>query len=338
MFAGRGGLGALFCRGGFLVLAALGLCACGQSEEAMRTRVDEAAARLNQALVRAKADVVRLRDDAQRLLADPDKLANAGKPDPQTHRFFGSEGVYFKHVDDGGCGLWASGFTPVGPEVLKLIALVETLEPEIADLVKKDELITQSYLLSTSNFGIFFPYLDSAAIFPPRLDFSETYAPFYETAPDHNPERREVWVKPYLDATGKGFMITVSSPIYAWDVFQGVAGGDIGAADIKETFLDHERAQAILTEGLIPLAVTEKCAALLGLHDLSRFSYLEGVSKDIYAPEEYSLIQRGGDAAILGKRLAREKSFEWKTGGGAFNVYAAPVTETGWLIVEIIEH
>lgn len=325
------------CLPGILILAVLVLSACGRGETALRKRVDATAARLDQALVQAKAEVVRLRDAAARLLADPEKLAAAGTPNPKTHRFFGSEGVYFKHVDDGGCALWASGHTPVGADVLRKIALLETLEPEIADMVKRKGLTAQAYLLSSDNFALFSPYLDSAAIFPPRVDFNEAYAPFYEAAPGHNPERKEVWLKPYLDATGKGFMTSVSSPVYARDVFQGVAGGDVVAADVKEAFLDPERAQAILTRELIPLAMTDKFAAALGLHDLSKFSYLKGVDKDVYAPEAYALSQRGGDAAILGERLAREKSFEWKTGGGTFDVYAATIPETGWLLIEMIE-
>jgi len=327
----------LFRRGILLMALALILSGCDGGVGAMRTRLDETAARLNHALAQAKADVVRLRQEAERLLADPVKLAAAGVPDPETHRFFGSEGVYYKYRDDGGCGLWASGYTPVEPEVLGKIALLETLEPKIAGLVSKGGLIAQAYLLSSDNFALFFPYLDSAAIFPPRADFGQTFAPFYEAGPGRNPKRREVWLKPYLDATGKGYMVTISSPIYIEDVFQGVAGGDIVARAIMETFLDPERTQMLLNKELIPLAVTEKCAALLELQDFSKFRYLNGVAKDVYAPEKYGLMQAGPAARRLGESLAREKTFTWETGDRTFEVYAAPVKETDWLLLEMTE-
>ncbi len=320
-----------------LLLLPLCLCACGESGRAMRERLDQTADVLNQALIRAKTEVAQLRKKAAQRLADADQGKTPARPDPATHRFFGRQGVYYKCRDDGGCGMWASGFTPVDERVLRTIAAIESLSPDIVSLVTADELFAQGYILANDDFGVFYPYLDSVAFFPPLIDFHETYAPFYEAAPERNPGRGEVWLRPYLDATGKGYMTSVSSPIFLRDgSFAGVAGGDVEAITLKTRFLDPERNQMLLTRGFIPLAATDACVELLGLHDFTKFRYLEGVDKDAYASREYGL-EENPELRDLAGRLGPGVFFEWEFHGRTFQVYGAPVAETGWLLAELAE-
>jgi len=322
---------------GATLIALLALCACSESDGKMRGRLDESARIMNMALIRAKTEVVELRKKAEQRLVEIDPAGVPMRPDPQTHRFFGDEGVYYKFRDDGGCGAWASGFTPVNDRVLREIALVESLGPDIAAIVNGGGLVCQCYILSSDHFGVFYPYLDSAAIFPPKANFYQTYAPFFEAAPDRNPGGGELWIRPYLDATGKGYMISISSPIHGpGGRYAGAAGGDIEAAALKSRFLDPERLQLLVTSFGIPLAATDGAIALLGLHDFSKFRYLEGVEKDAYASRELGLKDRD-DLRDLAERLRPGAFFDWDFGGRTYRVYAAPVAETGWLLAELAE-
>lgn len=56
-------------------------------------------------------------------------------------------------------------------------------------------------------------------------DFLEHYT--YQVAPESNPERATVWDPPYIDTAGQGLMITVYTPIYLDDTYQGFIAADL---------------------------------------------------------------------------------------------------------------
>ena len=45
--------------------------------------------------------------------------------------------------------------------------------------------------------------------------------------PKNNPLRKNVWTSVYMDAAGKGLMVTLSAPIYNKDTFKGIVSLDL---------------------------------------------------------------------------------------------------------------
>lgn len=58
--------------------------------------------------------------------------------------------------------------------------------------------------------------------------------PMSLVGPRNNPKREMVWTPPYLDASGKGMMVTLLAPVYLADEFVGAVGTDVtlGALDL----------------------------------------------------------------------------------------------------------
>lgn len=53
-------------------------------------------------------------------------------------------------------------------------------------------------------------------------------------APNNNPERKTVWLPPYLDDAGQGLLVSANTPIYYGDAFQGFIGIDVSLARLIE--------------------------------------------------------------------------------------------------------
>jgi len=49
-------------------------------------------------------------------------------------------------------------------------------------------------------------------------------------APNNNPERKTVWLPPYLDDAGQGLLVSANTPVYYGDEFQGFIGIDVSLA------------------------------------------------------------------------------------------------------------
>jgi diguanylate cyclase len=80
------------------------------------------------------------------------------------------------------------------------------------------------YYTSENNFINIFPWTSSSEF---RFDEALKKEVFYTfLTPENDPSREYRWTPVYLDHAGKGFMVTLSSPIYNGDIFKGVVSVD----------------------------------------------------------------------------------------------------------------
>ena len=56
----------------------------------------------------------------------------------------------------------------------------------------------------------------------------------FPVAPGNNPDRKTVWLPPYVDDAGQGLLVSANTPIYFGDDFQGFIGIDISLAQLIE--------------------------------------------------------------------------------------------------------
>jgi GAF domain-containing protein/HAMP domain-containing protein len=83
----------------------------------------------------------------------------------------------------------------------------------------------------------YYPNIDLASILPPGFDARQR--PYYEiTSPLFNPQRQTRWSIPYLDAAGGGRVITITSPYYVGDEFNGVVAADMQLTEITQQVQD----------------------------------------------------------------------------------------------------
>jgi GAF domain-containing protein/HAMP domain-containing protein len=79
----------------------------------------------------------------------------------------------------------------------------------------------------------YYPNIDLANILPPGFDARQR--PYYEiTSPMFNPKRQTRWSIPYVDAAGGGLVMTITSPFYVGDEFNGVVAADMQLSEITQ--------------------------------------------------------------------------------------------------------
>ena len=89
------------------------------------------------------------------------------------------------------------------------------------------------YYINSIGVVRYYPNIGLASVLP--ADFDATSRPYYHiTSPLFNPERIARWAVPYMDATGAGLVVTVASPVYLGDTFDGVVAADIQLSRITE--------------------------------------------------------------------------------------------------------
>jgi GAF domain-containing protein/HAMP domain-containing protein len=131
----------------------------------------------------------------------------------------------------------SSVFIPINTEItedlireLNTSAYLDFVSPQI--LSKKPEILS-IYNITTQGVTRYYPNINLASVLPP--DFDATSRPYYTiTAPSANPNRETQWAVPYIDATGGGLVVTVASPIYFNNRFNGIVAADIQLSKVAE--------------------------------------------------------------------------------------------------------
>lgn len=95
----------------------------------------------------------------------------------------------------------------------------------------------------------------------------------FPVAPFHNPERKTIWLPPYVDDAGQGLLVSANAPIYFGDEFQGFIGIDVSLDRLIERLnslkpTTNSFAFLVDAEGYL-IAVPPIGADLLAGHSLS---------------------------------------------------------------------
>jgi GAF domain-containing protein/HAMP domain-containing protein len=107
------------------------------------------------------------------------------------------------------------------------------LDFSVPEALEANPSILAIYYINHRGLTRYYPNINLASLLPP--DFDATKRPYYElTSPLYNKDRETRWTIPYVDAAGGGLVVTVASPVYFGDAFNGVVAADIQLANVTE--------------------------------------------------------------------------------------------------------
>ncbi|MGD8966688.1 MAG: GAF domain-containing protein [Anaerolineae bacterium] len=187
-----------------------------------------------------RQDTQRVAQYAARVFSDPEAFADRAYWRAQDRMFVGSNGQY-KNAETDVSSAFVPDFVEVNEKILDTLELGAYLDFVFVPTYEGSANAVAIYLGTKYETTQYHPNIDLGALVPP--DFQVTQRPWYvAAAPEENPERSAVWSPVYLDATGKGLLVTASSPVYdSGDDFVGVVGIDVTlgsiAASIEEARL-----------------------------------------------------------------------------------------------------
>lgn len=321
-----------------MLFGVLLLTACeGSRTDAPTDALNAQAGRIEARFEEIRNSVLRVRDGCAELFLNPSSFPSPLFPQ-RTYATYDKCLVYDRNPT-GKSSVVATGHTPVDAEVMARFRRLEHLEPLLKREVAGIPWISMSWAATNESLGVFHPPFDMVALVPPRLNIPEDILP-YKYAISGNPSLGPVWSEPYVDITGKGYMVTVSVPVVRHAGLTetlAVAGNDVALKPVAEELLAGDFGnRMLLSRERYVVAAGAAIARELGVEALGQVFYLRRVEKDVPAAENYRL-DRHPDPRVrdLAARLPAPGSvaaFPW--GGRTLTLATSEVPECGWLLVE----
>lgn len=323
------------------VLLFSALISCGKNPESSDSGIASEASTLASQL---NADLARVRQEAEKLSAAVSDLYTRKSeilPGIDRSKYgFAANGTFLKPLNDGGGALWISGAAPITEEVIEAAYFTEPLDRDLIRITREFPEVSQAFYYDRNSLVRTYPWLDAASRYPPGMSMPELHS--YRLADEsHNPARTGVWVnEPFLDPSGRGWMVSVIAPVYHGGGLAGVVVLDVTIATIVDRYFKSRDVPMVvgLPNGEV-VAATEKAIDLLEMPPLKNHRYLETVRQDTFKPDEYNVKKspvhgvREMASALL-DRSATAAPVELS--GRTYTAVSSPVSETGWKVVEIV--
>lgn len=249
---------------------------------------------------------------------------------------FGSE---YKSVDDGGSAVFISSIMPYDEEVKTVIYTTSNLDSLFKDVIDSlNILVKQVRYNERHSFMRVYPYVDVLAQLAPDLDLL-TYR-FYFCADDqHNPGRKNILIsEPYVDPTGRGWIISSVSPVYFNYVFQGVIGLDITIDALRMKYIKGNSSDIMIIDSSgVCIAIDESKAGIFNMPVIKARKYLQTVNNEDYASDDINLL-KSKDKKIRAafESLIKEgsKSCELDLVNDRYRLFSYMIPELKWYVVK----
>jgi hypothetical protein len=314
------------------------LCfSCSTGLENSRKTLRQTADEINIMFVTARDRLDKLKMKYHSLLANEKNFDGLYSRERYT---FSKDYVYFTPYDDGHCEIWASGHIPVGKAERQKIRQLERLCPELKTIYQQNDFIATVYLTTFDSIVMGYPYADIHAYMEHGLDLTEAWVTYRAAAGGENPERKTLWVPPYIDAVGRGYMTSVITPVYYGGVLEGTLGIDITVDIIVRRFEAlSKKNRMIVTAETIPVSVNNNSVGILQINGLEKYNYLKK------APENKII----ASSLMMSKSPRNEiqRIAEWiqsdnaekvlSISGDRYRFYKVLIPEVEWFLIEFVK-
>ncbi len=264
-------------------------------------------------------------------------------PDNAANYRFHANGVFYKHVNTGGSGLYYSANTELQAAQFHKARCSEKLDTFMRSVVNISPVISQAYLNTWDNMIRIYPYIDNIPDqFGPTLDVTK-YNFYYLADQQHNPTRGPVWTGEYLDPAGQGWMISNIIPIYRGNFLEGVSGLDVTIKIFIDQVLNlqlHWDAQTFMAsgDGRI-LAALPKTSKLLNLPELQEHADTQSseildpsAANNLLSPAQFPALQQLREIF-----LKQQPTGEIDINGTAYLTSQEIIPQTGWRLFTLVD-
>lgn len=201
-------------------------------------------------------------------------------------------------------------------------------------------LVTQVYFVTGDSLICNYPFVDNLSFVPPKRDI-QTRRIWTGNDRANNPRRATTWSAPYVDTTGKGYIVDVNTVLDIDGVQAAALGADLTVKalkgefskrkDLKLLFLDPRSAKIV--------AMSAAFEEFFSMGNVEAFKYLRMI--DNAAPDRPeipdNLILTKTDSQpmrdIWAELSAGRTEFRIERGTRSLRAAAATLSETGWVLL-----
>lgn len=326
----------------FLIISLLMLMiGCQLTDSIKLKQLDQLALNIDSNFIRTKSNLYDIQNKAVDLFSHTENYKKGLFPNRKYQYFMiKNESVYYNPENDGGNAVWVSMLHPMTSDEMDIIKTMEYLEAPLQQAVKSNDFVVQSYFLSSFSAISCYPFFDVIVYLTPKLDFTKDFKTYYLADPKHNPEKKIVWTKPYLDVAGNGYMISVVAPVYVMDKMIGTIAQDVPLARINEHYLNQSKSRLfVITDSTLIVSANKPAVDFLKIKVLDEIFFTERAKTGAAPPENFKLIENEDpEIKKLGEKLLQdEKSFVYTLHGKKVKFLCSKIPELNWSIVEISE-
>ena len=281
-------------------------------------------------LERAQRDALELARYAGEVFENPGAFETGGYWQAEERMVAGADGQHSNGQEDV-ASAFVPNFVDLDDERLRVLELSSYLDFVLGPTFEGDPNTAAIYLGTEYETTYYYPNIGLGDVLP--ADFQVTQRPWYVNASSqNNPEREVIWTPTYVDATGKGLLVTAAAPVYAnGDDFIGAVGVDVTLQDITANI---EKTQ-VLGSGYAFLLDNEGRAVAL-----PERGYQDVLGRDP-EPDEVGPELTKTDtpfARVLDRMIAGGTGFDTlEIGDRELFVAYTPLENTGWSMANVVE-
>jgi hypothetical protein len=223
--------------------------------------------------------------------------------------------------------------------VHEMILLTNPLDEEFNKVIKKFPTVSQVYFNSKVQLNRLFPPYDVNAMLEPNLDVT-SFNFYYEADEINNPSKGPEWVdEMYIDPVGRGWMVTLTQPVYVDGDLKMVLGFDITLNDILENYIKKSKKELIIVDrkGTV-VAGKAKAIEALALPSLKNYTYTQTITSDSYRKEDFNLFKsKDKNVRTLADKIinSNEKELWLSENKTKLKILTVKMDKLDWYVLEI---
>jgi diguanylate cyclase (GGDEF)-like protein len=237
----------------------------------------------------------------------------------------------------GHSSVFVSSNTDLGPEISEKIVKTEKMEVRFGTLVDSNPNLISSHFISWDNVVRTYPFVEDFYDKHP-YDFDLTKSKNYYLADEkRNPSRESVWTAPYLDPSGKGWMLSNLVPVYKNDFLEGVNVLTVTLNTFSKHILSKDLQWSsggiVMDQHGNILTMSRSAEKFLGLSDVTNYNLKDkSENQAVTRPTKFNLLKQNTMTGMYFSEFfnGNEESIEFKLQDQEYLVTKRVIPETGW--------
>ncbi len=170
------------------------------------------------------------------------------------------------------------------------IAITDPLDSAFKHVLTRNPMVAQVYTNSANQISRVYPAYDALSLMEPDLDIT-AFNFYYEANETNNPERVSKWLPDaYVDPAGRGWIVSLVSPVYLEDKLRMVLGIDIRINEALDPYLESNSGSFLVVTGKGDIVGgSPEAINALGLPPLKNHIYIETIKADNFRISDYNL-------------------------------------------------
>lgn len=289
-------------------------------------------------LVKLEEEIQRIGDFTETLFLDQEDLIRNG--DRSRYKIVGVAANSEPGADPDKSSLYIPNSRWARGNVEDLILITNPLDSVFKNVLRRLPVVSQVYFNSMAQLNRLYPPYDVYEMLEPDLDLT-SFNFYYQADEVHNPERKPVWVDAiYVDPVGRGWMITLTHPVYHEDELKLVLGMDITVNDIIENYVSKTDQQILIVDSSGTLVAGKaKTIELFSLPPLRNHTYTQTITSDSFRKEDFNLFRsRSEEVRRIADEIIHkgEREVTMRAGRSKIKIMSRGMSKLDWYVIEVI--